>query len=153
MKFSSVVGRQLSSNEFDDFTNQQLRPFVCATHNLILQNKKWQEQLKAERERVRRTLITGNYDTADDPLNLNVTKDTIVTVMDLNSNSHDNNLENYGSILPVVSVTTNFPTQNSIAKEFTLNKEQRAAFMIITSHLDGDTRCRTGNFILNIIYI
>ncbi|CAF4733922.1 unnamed protein product, partial [Rotaria sp. Silwood2] len=28
---------------------------------------------------------------------------------------------------------------------FTLNREQRAAFMIITSHLDGDSRCRTGD--------
>jgi hypothetical protein len=46
----------------------------------------------------------------------------------------------------------NFPTQKSIADEFTLNKEQRAAFMIITSHLDGDSRYRSGIFsISNII--
>ena len=66
--------------------------------------------------------------------------------MNPNSNNN-NNLENYGSILPVVSVTTNFPTQKSIADEFTLNRKQRAAFMIITSHLDGDSRCRTGIFL------
>ncbi|CAF1541328.1 unnamed protein product, partial [Rotaria sordida] len=29
--------------------------------------------------------------------------------------------------------------------EFTLNKEQKAAFLIIASHLDGDSRCRTGD--------
>jgi hypothetical protein len=57
-----------------------------------------------------------------------------------------NNFENYSSILPVVSVTTNFPTQKTISDEFTLNKEQRAAFMIITGHLDGNSRCRTGIF-------
>ncbi len=63
------------------------------------------------------------------------------------SNYNKNNLENDGSILPVASVTTNFPTQKSIVDEFTLNREQRAAFMIITSHLDGDSRYRTGTFI------
>ena len=67
------------------------------------------------------------------------------------NNYNNNNFENYDLILPVVSVTTNFPTQKSIVDEFTLNREQRAAFMIITSHLDGDSRCRTGNF-CNIIY-
>lgn len=64
--------------------------------------------------------------------------------MNLN-NYNNNNFENCGSILPVVSVTTNFPTQKGIVDEFTLNREQQAAFMIITSHLDGDSRCRTGN--------
>jgi hypothetical protein len=37
-----------------------------------------------------------------------------------------------------------FPRKKSIADEFTLNREQSAAFMIITSHLDGDSRCRAG---------
>ena len=58
----------------------------------------------------------------------------------------NNNLDNYNPILPVVSVTANFPTQQSIADEFTLNREQRAVFMIITGHLDDDSRCRTGIF-------
>ena len=145
MGFVFVGRRQSSSNEFIDSTDQQLIPFVSATQNLVLLSKKWQEQLKTERERVRRTLITGNYDTADDTLDLHAVQDAIVTVMDPTGNNN-NNLENYGSILPVVSVTTNFPTQKSIADEFTLNREQLVAFMIITSHLDGDSRCRTGIF-------
>ena len=85
--------------------------------------------------------MTGNFDTADDTLDLHAVKDAVVTVVNPN-----NNFENYGSILPVVSITTNLPTQKIIADEFTLNREQRVAFMIITSHLDGDTRCRTGIF-------
>ncbi|CAF2509000.1 unnamed protein product [Rotaria sp. Silwood2] len=145
-RFSDInIRHQSSSNEFIDSTNQQLTPFVSATQNLVLLNKKWQEQLKTDRERVRQTFITGNYSAADDSLDLHVANDAIVTVMNPNSNNN-NNLESYGSILPVVSVTTNFPTQKSIADEFTLNREQRAAFMIITSHLDGDSRCRTGIF-------
>jgi hypothetical protein len=133
-------------NQFIDHTNQQLIPFISATPNLIRLNTKWQEQLKTEKERVRRGLITGNYDKADDTLDLHAAKDAVVTVVNPN-NYNKNNSENYGSILPVVSITTNLPTQKSIADEFTLNKGQRAAFMIITSHLDGDSRYRTGIFI------
>ena len=108
-------------------------------------NTKWQEQLKAEKERVRKGLITGNYNQEDGGLDLYAAKDAVVTVIGPN-NYNNNNIENSGSILPVVSVTTNVPTQKSVADEFTLNREQRAAFMIITSHLDGDSRCRTGMF-------
>ena len=64
-----------------------------------------------ERERARRTLITGNYDTTDDSLDLHVANDAIVTVMNPHSNTNNNNnRESYSSILPVVSVTTNFST-------------------------------------------
>ncbi|CAF1357853.1 unnamed protein product [Rotaria sordida] len=64
----------------------------------------------------------------------------------MNSNNYStNNFENYSSILPVLKVINNLPTQTSIINEFTLNREQRAAFMIITSHLDGDKRCRIGD--------
>ena len=90
-------------------------------------------------------MITGNYDKDwDGALNLDAVKCAVVTVV--NSNNYTaNKVENYGPILPVISVTVNFPTQKSIVDEFTLNREQRAAFMIITSHLDGDSRCRAGN--------
>ncbi len=140
--------RQSSFNETIEYSNQQLVPFVSATPNLIRMNTKWQEQLKAEKERVRRGLITGNYDQEDGALDLYVAKDAVVTVIDPN-NYNNNNLENYGSILPVVSITASVSTQKSIADEFTLNREQRAAFMIITSHLDGDNRCRTGTLPIN----
>ncbi|CAF4349241.1 unnamed protein product [Rotaria sp. Silwood2] len=131
-------------NESIDSANQQLVPFVSATTNLVRLNTKWQEQLKAEKERVRRSLITGNYDEEDNTTNLQAAKDATVTA--LNPNSYNkNNFDSYGSILPVVSIATNFPNQTSIADEFTLNREQRAAFMIITSHLDGDSRCRDNN--------
>ncbi len=99
--------------------------------------------MKTEKERVRRSLIAGNCNEEYDTLDLHATTDTIVTVANPN-NYNNNSLENDTSILPVVLIKTNFPTQKSIADEFTLNREQRAAFMIITSHLDGDSRCRTG---------
>ncbi|CAF4056340.1 unnamed protein product [Rotaria sp. Silwood2] len=139
-----VVHHQSSSDISIDRTNRQLIPFLCATPHLVQLNTKWQEQLKIEKERVRRSLITGNYDKDDDTLDLFAARDAVVTVMNPNNYS-TNNFENYGSILPVLKVINNFPTQTSIINEFTLNREQRAAFMITTSHLDGDSRCRTGD--------
>ena len=93
--------------------------------------------------------MTGNHEKRGDTLNYDAAKDAVVTVVNPNYNNK-NNFENYGSILPVISVTTRFPTQKSIADEFTLNTEQRAAFMIITSHLDDDSQSRTGIFIIQI---
>ncbi|CAF4972958.1 unnamed protein product [Rotaria sp. Silwood1] len=128
---------QSSSDISIDRTNRQLIPFLCATPHLVQLNTKWQEQLKIEKERVRRSLITGNCDKDDDTLDLFAARDAVVTVMNPNNYS-TNNFENYSSILPVLKVINNFPTQTSIINEFTLNREQRAAFMIMTSHLDGD---------------
>ncbi|CAF4727633.1 unnamed protein product, partial [Rotaria sp. Silwood2] len=85
---------QSSLNESIDSANQQLVPFVSATTNLVRLNTKWQEQLKAEKERVRRSLITGNYDEEDNTINLQAAKDAIVTV--LNPNSYNqNNFDSY----------------------------------------------------------
>ena len=62
----------------------------------------------------------------------------------MNPNGNNNNhLASCGSILPAVWAITNFPTEKSIVEKFTLNREQCAAFIIITSHLDGDSRRHT----------
>ena len=101
--------------------------------------------MKIEKEKARRSLITGNYDKDwDGTLVLDAVKCAVVTVVNPND-YNTNKFENYGPILPVISVTANLSTQKDIADEFTLNREQRAAFMIITSHLDGDSQCHTGN--------
>ncbi|CAF5149028.1 unnamed protein product, partial [Rotaria sp. Silwood1] len=134
---------QSSSDTSIGRANRQLIPFLCATPHLVQLNTKWSEQLKIEKERVRRSLITRNYDKDDDTLDLFAARDAVVTVMNPNNYS-TNNFENYGSILSVLKVINNFPTQTNIINEFTLNREQRAAVMIITSHLDGDSRCRPG---------
>jgi hypothetical protein len=144
MKFF-VAHHQSCLNELVNHPDKKIASFVSATPNLIRLNTKWQEQLKTEKERARRSLITGNRDEGYDTLDLHAATNAVVTVANP-TNYNNDNFENYISILPVVSFTTNFPTQKTIADEFTLNREQRAAFMIITSHLDGDSRCRTGIF-------
>ncbi|CAF1652872.1 unnamed protein product, partial [Adineta ricciae] len=65
-------------------------------------------------------------------------EDTVVTLIN-STNSNMNMSDNYNSILPVASVTsTTYCNQKSVADQYTPNGEQKAAFMIITSHLDGD---------------
>ena len=91
---------------------QQLAPFVSATSEHVRLNVKWQEQLKSERERVRRSLITGNYGKEDDTLDLHAVENAVVTVVDPN-NHNTNEFQNHGSMLPVVSVTTQFPSKKA----------------------------------------
>ncbi len=100
--------------------------------------------MKIEKERIRRSLISGKDNSDDDILNFDDVTHAVVTVV----NPYDNqtNFEKNTSIPLVLVVRNNYSTQSSFIDEFTLNKEQKAAFLIITSHLDGDSRCRTGNF-------
>ncbi|CAF3176819.1 unnamed protein product [Rotaria sp. Silwood2] len=136
---------QYSLNASNDRIDQSLIPFISATPNLVRLNTKWQEQLKTEKEQIRRGLITGNFDKDNDVmLNLDTARSAVASVVTLN-NINTKTYENYGSIPPVISVKTNSCIQKSVADEFTLNREQRAVFMIITGHLDGDSLCRTGN--------
>ncbi|CAF4825239.1 unnamed protein product, partial [Rotaria socialis] len=147
-RFNSVnTYDQYSLNEPSDRIDQSLVPFISATPNLVRLNAKWQEQLKTEKEQIRRGLITGNFDKDDDGmLNLDAARSAVATVVTLNNmNINTKICENYGSIPAVILVKANSCTQKSVADEFTLNREQRAAFMIITGHLDGDSRCRTGD--------
>jgi len=61
------------------------------------------EQLKTERERVRRNLITGNHNKIDDALDNDSMEDTVVTL--INSNNYNTTTSNiYNPILPVASV-------------------------------------------------
>ncbi|UJR12956.1 hypothetical protein I4U23_017130, partial [Adineta vaga] len=119
-------------------------PFVPSTFDLVRLNTKWQEQLKIERERVRRNLITGKHYKTDDESNNDDIEDTVVTLINSTS-SNINIFDNYNSILSVASViSTTYCNQKTIVDQYTLNREQRAAFMIITSHLDGDKQSLAG---------
>ncbi|CAF1635203.1 unnamed protein product, partial [Adineta ricciae] len=120
-------------------------PFVPSTLDLVRLNTKWQEQLKIERERVRRNLITGKNYRTDNNSNNDDMEDTVVTLINSTSSNIDMS-HNYNSILPVASViSTTYCNQKTIVDQYTLNREQRAAFMIITNHLDGDRQPHAGN--------
>ena len=103
--------------------------------------------MKIEKERIRRSLISGkDYNGDNDILDFNDVTNAVVTL--LNPYDNQNNFGKSTSIPPVFVIKNHYSTQSSIIDEFTLNKEQRAAFLIITGHLDGDNRCRTGIFCL-----
>lgn len=120
-----------------------MAPFVPMNAELVRLNATWKQQLKNERDRVRRSLISGNQVQDDEASIFDAIRDATVTVIDSRATRFDD-ADRFDSIPPLVSVTTKFPSQQTIVEEFTLNREQRAAFMIITSHLDGDARCRSG---------
>ena len=139
-----VVSDQYSASESNIDIDELLIPFAPTTPNLVRLNRKWQEQLKEQREPIRRGLVTGAYDKDDfGMLNLSSARSAVavvITLGDINMKFY----ENYTLIPPAIPVKANFPTQKSIANEFTLNREQLAAFMTITSHLDGEKRCQAG---------
>jgi hypothetical protein len=68
------------------------------------------QKLKSERERVRRSLISGNNGNEDNTLDLNAVENAVVTVVDPN-NQNTNEFQNHDSMLPVVPVTTQFPSK------------------------------------------
>ncbi|CAF1554069.1 unnamed protein product, partial [Adineta ricciae] len=92
-----------------------------------------------------------NYKTGDES-NTDDMEDTVVTL--INSTSSNMNMrDNYNSILPVAAViSTTYCNQKSVADQDPLNREQKAAFMIITSHLDGDKPSRIGMFMHMVLY-
>ena len=65
-----LVHESRALNEKTHPVGQQLAPFVSATSEHVRRKAQWQEQLKSERERVRRSLITANYGKEDDALYL-----------------------------------------------------------------------------------
>ncbi|CAF1464816.1 unnamed protein product, partial [Adineta ricciae] len=148
VKAVEKVGRFNHKNQPDQHVSntgidRQIVPFIPATSNLIKLNSKWQDQLKIEKERIRRSLISGKDNNDDDILNFDDVTNAVITV--INPYNNQTNFQKNTSIPPVLVVKNNYSTQSRIIDEFTLNKEQKAAFLIITSHLDGDSRCRTGD--------
>ena len=141
---------QASLSQVSSEKHQRMVSFLCATSDHVRLNTKWQEQLKAEKERVRQHFISGDYKKANDNSEYDIIGDAVVTVMDATCYS-SNPSTDFKPILPVAAViTSSFPTQRGVADEFTLNREQRAAFMIISSHLDGDKQYHPGILIVSI---
>lgn len=94
--------------------------------------------MESRREQMRNYLITGNGTLEkrdDEPLIEVVTADISTSPLK-------------GPIIavPPVTITTavSYPTKADIIKDFTLNDQQRFAFMVITTHLDQDRQFHTG---------
>ncbi|CAF1304750.1 unnamed protein product [Adineta ricciae] len=111
-----------------------------ATKELILLNNKWQRQIKDEKERKRIASMIANGEMNlrhQNDMDENETFGAYDTGILLNSHNNEE-LLNSMHTLPVTETTIPSATsRNDKAQKFTLNKNQKAAFMIVTGHLDG----------------
>ena len=129
------------------YTKRSNEPFTCdhhflipATAELVQLNKKWQRQIIEEKERKRNACINED-DSGDLPMQSITDADQSVTMIEAATlfNFGDDEVSSdslYTQSVKAISLSAG-PTRQQIAREFTLNKNQTAAFMIITGHLDG----------------
>jgi hypothetical protein len=110
-------------------------------------NNRWQRRIKEQKEQKRNTFmmvgIENEYVEQNETIEnqLGGAVDNALSSICLN----DDELLNFECILSVTKVTV--PVENTreyIAEQYTLNKNQKAAFMIITDHLDGLDRLHEG---------
>lgn len=139
-----LADQQLTSGQISLNTRSNLIAFVSVNDHLLKMSNIWKEQLKSQKTQIRQNLITGQSEQGDGILHIDAVKSPVVTLLTLKKYETRNRKVSSDSILPVVSIAANFPNSKMIIEEFTLNREQRAAFMIIACHADGDLRMRTG---------
>ena len=101
-------------------------------------NKQWKHDIETKKEKARTFLITGGDQTLNSK---NEVENEIMPVIESTQQ-----LNKQTKIISSVTTTrmSVLTTQLDIVNEYTLNKEQKFAFMIITGHLNGETRFRTG---------
>ncbi len=128
------------STKLNKQINFDKKHLVPATSELIHLNNKWQRMIKDEKERRRNACMVEpleNEFTEQNDTDVNELVGAIEDSMPSTFNS-DDRLLNCRCTIPVTKVTVpNETTREHIAQHLTLNKNQKAAFMIITGHLDG----------------
>lgn len=101
-------------------------------------NKRWKHDIETKKEKARAFLITGGDQTLDS--DNEIENEILPTVVSTQQPSKQTSV--------ISSVTTTkmsvLTTQLDVVNEYTLNKEQKLAFMIITGHLNGESRFRAG---------
>lgn len=125
------------------------RYLVPATAELIQLNNKWQYQIKGEKERRRNACIIASMQNNFTEQN-DIENQTLRAIDADTLSTFDNVDEPLTSICNISVTKISMPSQaarNDIVQRFTLNKNQKAAFMIITGHLDGMDNINAGNMI------
>ncbi|CAF3920380.1 unnamed protein product, partial [Rotaria sp. Silwood1] len=100
--------------------------------------KGWKRDIEGRRNETRNYLISGEdtLEVRDDETQIEVVGAEIPTSPIKTKATR---------VLPVTATNlVLFPTKQNIVKQFTLNTQQKYAFMIITSHLDGENHAYTG---------
>ena len=136
--YSSKLNKQFTSDH---------KHLVPATTELIQLNNKCQRMIKDEKDRRRNACMVEQMEDGFVEKNDTVENELDGTIEDsLSSNfDSDNGLLNSRCIVPVTRISVPIEiTRENIAQQFTLNKNQKAAFMIITGHLDGLDKLNEG---------
>ena len=101
-------------------------------------NKQWKHDIETKKEKARTFLITGGDQTLNSK---NEVENGIMPITESTQQLHK-------QTKVISSVTTTrmsiLTTQLDTVNEYTLNNEQKFAFMIITGHLNGENRFRAG---------
>ncbi|CAF1357094.1 unnamed protein product, partial [Adineta steineri] len=117
-------------DDFNTFT-------VTHSHHAAMM-KEWKHDIEIRKDQARNFLISGEYtlEVREDNMQVEVITSEIPT----------SPFKAPTVVVPPVTSTiaVSFPTKLDIIKKFTLNDEQKFAFMIIASHLDGDNQVHPG---------
>lgn len=142
--YANKLGNQISIDQ---------KCLIPATTELIQLNNKWQHQIKNEKERRRNACTNasiGKYSVEQNDID----ESQMIEAIDSGAPSNfdnDDQLLDFMCTIPVTKITIpGEPTRNDIAQRFTINKNQKAAFMIITGHLDGMDKINGGNIMKEI---
>ena len=132
-------------NQNSNYTVYDLNTFVVAHSYHAKMIKEWKRDIEIRREKTRNYLISGedNLEILEDATQIEVVTAEIPI----------SPLKMQATIVPPVIATTTFslPSKTDIVKQYTLNSQQRYAFMIITCHLDNDNLIYTGTCFLDFI--
>lgn len=114
--------------------------FVTADTHHTAMIKEWKQDIENRKNQARKVLIMGDSTLVarDNEVEYQVEAVDISASLSKEQNT----------TVPPVTTTTAFlfPSKMDIVKDFTLNKQQEFAFMIITSHLDKESQFHIGTF-------
>ncbi|CAF4345383.1 unnamed protein product, partial [Rotaria magnacalcarata] len=130
--------RNVWNQNSDDIVHDSSTFVVAHSHHAAL-IKEWKRDIENRRDKARNYLISGEntVEIRDDEVQIEVVAAEIPT----------SPFKAQTTTVPPVTITTaiSFPTKMDIIKQFTLNSQQKYAFMIVTSHLDGENQIHTGS--------
>ncbi|CAF4163510.1 unnamed protein product [Rotaria sordida] len=137
-RFALLNGRTRSLGENNYGAIHDVHTFVVAREHHTTMIKEWKRDIEARRDETRNYLILGQdtLEVRDDETQIEIVGTEIPT----------SPIKTKVATVPSVTATNAvlFPTKQDIVKQFTLNIQQKYAFMIVTSHLDGGHYAYTG---------
>ncbi|CAF5169611.1 unnamed protein product, partial [Rotaria magnacalcarata] len=130
--------RNVWNQNSDDIVHDSSAFVVAHSHHAAM-IKERKRDIENRRDKARNYLISGEntVEIRDDEVQIEAVAAEIAT----------SPFKAQTTAVPPVTITTAFPfpTKMDIIKQFTLNSQQKYAFMIVTSHLDGENQIHTGS--------